>query len=167
MPYLWNDTAPDDSGAVCHQLDLWPHHSLSVRGFVWVIGLTAAALALPLIAVLGTSVLWGLLPFALAVVAALWGAIRRSYRSPAERLILSTDRLQVIRSDPGRPDRIWNTNPYWVRLQLRRDGPVDSYLILTDGRRDIELGAFLSPQERIDLKHDLERRLGALRDRRA
>ena len=68
-----------------------------------------------------------------------------------------------MRSDPGRADRIWQANPYWVRVALRPNGPVEDYLVLTDGRREVELGAFLSPEERVALKDDLERRLGALR----
>ena len=46
MPYAWqDDTAPEDSGAVSYRLEAWPYRSLPPRGFVWVIGLTAAALS--------------------------------------------------------------------------------------------------------------------------
>lgn len=44
-----------------------------------------------------------------------------------------------------------------------RDGPVEDYLILSDGRRDIELGAFLSPEERRALLGDMQRRLAEMR----
>lgn len=161
MPYAWHDAAPeDDSGAVLH---LWPHRSLPLRGFAWVIGLTAAFLALPMLAVLGTDVLWGLLPFAALVVWALWRAIRRSYQGPSEELRLSPDTLILTRRDPGRADRVWRTNPYWVRVALRSAGPVPDYLVLTDGQRQVELGGFLAPEERVALHGDLERRLARLR----
>lgn len=164
MPYQWHDDmAPEQSGALSYRLDIWPHRSLPAQGFVWVIGLTAAALALPLLAVLGTSVLWGLLPFAGLAVWALWHAIRISYRRPREVIRLTQDRLELVRSDPGRADRVWHTNPYWLRLSLRQNGPVEDYLILTDGQREVELGAFLAPEERISLRDDLARRLAALR----
>ena len=162
MPYRWHDTAPEQSGAVFH-LEIWPHRSLPLRGFVWVIGLTATGLALPLLAVLGTGVLWGLLPFAVVAVWALWVAMRRSYATPREEMWLGPDRLRLIRSDPGRPDRIWQTNPYWVRLALHAQGPVEDYLTLTDGQREIELGAFLAPEERVALRDELERKLRGLR----
>ncbi|MFJ1291252.1 DUF2244 domain-containing protein [Paracoccus yeei] len=162
MPYQWHDAAPEQSGAV-FRLEVWPHRSLPARGFAWVIGLTAAGLALPLIALLGTVVLWGLLPFAALAVWGLWLAIRRSYGGPREVMTLSRDSLDLRRSDLGRADRLWRTNPYWVRVALRPNGPVEDYLVLTDGRREVELGAFLSPEERVALKDDLERRLGALR----
>ena len=163
MPYVWHDAAPEDSGAVRFRLELWPHRSLSRRGFAWVIGLTATGLALPLLAVLGSAVLWGLLPFALLAIWALWQAIARSYGTAHEVMWLDRDRLVLSRSDPGRPDRIWRTNPYWVRASLRRNGPVEDYLVLTDGRREVELGAFLSPEERQALHAELEHRLDGLR----
>lgn len=163
MPYAWHDTAPEDSGAVSYRLEVWPHRSLPRRGFVWVIGLTATGLALPLLAVVGTTVLWGLLPFAALAVWALWHAIRRSYGTAHEVMLLDRDRLILTRSDPGREDRIWRTNPYWVRASLRPDGPVEDYLVLTDGKREVELGAFLSPEERLALRDELQRRLAGLR----
>lgn len=145
-------------------LRLWPYRSLPQRGFVWFIGVTATALALPLLAVLGTTILWGLLPFAVLVVAAIWYALQRSYRSgqTLEILRLTPDRLHLLRQDPGRADREWSTNPYWVRPMLR-DGPVEDYLTLTDGQREVELGAFLSPDERRLLHAQLLRRLADLR----
>ncbi|KGJ06537.1 Uncharacterized membrane protein [Paracoccus halophilus] len=167
MPYRWTDAAPEESGAVSYRLDAWPHRSLPRRGFVWVIGLTAAGLALPLLAVVGSSALWGLLPFAAAAVWALWHAIARSYRSGTthETLILTQQALTLTRSDPGREDRVWQTSPYWVRASLHGRGPVEEYLVLTDGRREVELGAFLSPGERQALRRDLDERLAILNRR--
>lgn len=164
MPYQWHITAPEESGAV-FILEAWPHRSLPAKGFVWVIGLTAAGLAIPMLALLGTAALWGMLPFAVIAVWALWVAIRRSYRGAATRevLELAPGQLTLTRSDPGRADRVWQTNPYWVRAALRHGGPVEDYLILTDGKREIELGAFLSPEERRALHDDLDRRLMDIR----
>ncbi|WP_342778569.1 DUF2244 domain-containing protein [Paracoccus laeviglucosivorans] len=139
---------------------IWPHRSLPPGGFAWVIGLTAGFLALPLLAVIGSDVLWGLLPFAALAVWALWRALRHSYRAPSEEMRLTRDSLTLIRRDPGRADRVWRTNPYWVRASLRSDGPVEDYLVLTDGQREIELGAFLSPDERVALHRELSGRLG-------
>lgn len=167
MPYSWHDdTAPEQSGAVSYRLEVWPYRSLPPKGFVWVIGLCATGLGLPLLAVVGSPVLWGLLPFAGLAIWGLWQAISRSNRSASsthETLILTPQSLTLTRSDPGRGDRIWQTNPYWVRVSLRSGGPVEDYLVLTDGRREIELGAFLSPEERQSLHVEVERRLLAVR----
>lgn len=151
MPYSWQDLPPDR-----HRLMIWPNRSLPAVGFVWVIGLASAGLALPLLAVVGRDVLWGLLPFAAVAVTGLWIAIRMNNRSGQmhEVVDLSPDRITVTRRDPGRADRTWHGNPYWVRLKLD-GGPVEDYLTLTDGGREIELGAFLSPKERRVLHGEL------------
>ena len=70
MPYHWvrrPEEAPEKSGASSREpvaeLVLWPHRSLPRTGFAGFIAATAALLSLPLFAVLGTKILWGLLPF--------------------------------------------------------------------------------------------------------
>lgn len=164
MPYEWTDAAPDDSGALRFQLRLWPYRSLPRRGFAWFIGLTAIFLTLPLLAVVGTAILWGLLPFAALAIWGIWAALQRSYRSGETLEVLTMDPsiLTLVRHDAGRSSREWQTNSYWVRVVLRK-GPVEAYLTLTDGKRELELGAFLTPDERRDLCDDVQRRLARLR----
>src|SRR5690554_2729433 len=121
MPYQWTETAPDVSGAVSHRLLLWPYRSLPRRGFVWFIGVTTVLLGLPMVALLGSSALWGLLPFEVLAVVGIWLALQHSYRSgeTREELRLSASRLYLRRTDPGQPPREWETNTYWVRAMLR------------------------------------------------
>ena len=161
MPYQWHD----DNGTT--QLRVWPHRSLPRRGFVWFIAVTALLAVLPLLAVLGSAILWALLPFMLGAIAAIWWAIERSYRSGTsfEHLTLTPDRISLIRHDPGRADREWHANPYWIRATIR-PGPVESYLVLQgdhESGREIELGAFLTPEERESLSAEINRALGAIR----
>lgn len=161
MPYEWRDNPDGKPGA---QLVAWPFRSLPRKGFVWFIGTTVVLLALPLSAVLGRAVLWGLLPFMALTVGGIWYALQRSYRSGEthEVLTLTPGKLSVTRHDPGQTDRHWETNAYWARPILRK-GPVEDYLTLTDGQREIELGAFLTPEERRTLHDQLLRRLADLR----
>lgn len=173
MPYQWiqpppapaepqRQETPSGGAAPVAELHLWPHRSLPPRGFVWVIGASATGLIIPLLAMLGSVVMWGLLPFALTAIWALWVAIERNARASRatrEILRLSRDSLSVLRRDLGREDRFWQANPYWVRLRIRQDGPVAHYLTLTDGQREIEIGRFLSPEEREALALELERAL--------
>ncbi|MFZ5751166.1 MAG: DUF2244 domain-containing protein [Pseudomonadota bacterium] len=176
MPYEWvtdPQGAPEQSGAPSPDTDppvaelhLWPYRSLPRKGFVAFIAGTASLLLLPLMAVIGSAVLWGLLPFAVAAVWAIWWALNRSYRDGEilERLRLSRDRIDICRHVPGRPDQSWEANPYWVRLVLHpTGGPVPQYLTLKGGSREVELGAFLTPDERVALKSDIDDRLRALR----
>ena len=43
-----------------------------------------------------------------------------------------------------------------------QDSPIENYLTLEGNQRTIELGAFLSPEERIELKVNIETALNGL-----
>lgn len=160
MPYRWTE---DDTQA---ELTLWPHRSLPLRGFALVILCASGLISLPLLAMLGTAVLWGLLPFVTAAIGGLWFALRRSYRDGRlrERLTLSRDRIALSRTEPSRARRDWEANPHWVDVLIHETGgPVEDYLTLRGNAREVELGAFLSPEERRALRLDIVARLTALR----
>lgn len=146
-------------------LTIWPHRSLSLRGFRIVLTLVGVGLALPLIPLAGTSAAWGLAPFLLAALAALWLAIRRSYADGrlTEDLRLWPDLITVERREPRGAVRRWHANPHWVRLRLLENARIEKYLTLAGNGREIELGAFLSPEEREALYNELLGAFGALR----
>ncbi len=148
------------------RLHLWPHRSLSQRGFVWFIGGTAALIALPLVTLLGNPALWALLPFLAGAVAAIWWALRRSYRDAQiiEDLTLTPDLITLTRHGPRGARQAWEANPHWVRvIRHESGGPVPQYLTLKGGPREVELGAFLSEDERITLARSLTQKLHDLR----
>jgi len=176
MPYEWltQIQAPDDSGACSDSaedalttcLHLWPYRSLPRRGFVWFIGGTALLLGVPLLAVLGSPVLWGLLPFLLLAIAAIWYALHRSYRDGeiVEELTLTPDRIILTRHGPRGRRQDWQANTHWVRVELHpKGGPVPNYLTLHGGDRLVEIGAFLSEDERLALAGELNTALRAAR----
>jgi uncharacterized membrane protein len=177
MPHAWVNEpqgALERSGAFrfaegdppAARLMLWPNRSLTPEGFVWFVGITAAALALPLLAVLGSPVLWGLLPFVVLTVAGIWWAIRRNALDGAltEELTLWRDRIQLVRREPRGRTRDWSADPYWVRVELHETGgPVEKYLTLRGGGREVEIGAFLSPEERAALRAELVEALARIR----
>ena len=169
MPFEWQgqiNEAPVVSGASFHangeppigELHLWPHRSLPKRGFAIFIGATFVLLLLPLFAVLGTKVWWGLLPFLLGTLAMMWALLQKSYRDGEilERLRLWSDRVELTRSKPGEDQKRWAATPYWIRVKLHRTGgPVQGYLTLSGADREVELGAFLSLEERETLYEEL------------
>lgn len=177
MPVEWVrklEKAPDSPGAFSRargdppafEVHLWPHRSLPNRGFVLFIGLTAGLLAIPLLALLGSPVLWGLLPFFLIALAGVWYALRRSHRDGEilEELVAWSDEMHLTRQEARAPMLTWEANPYWVRATLHDDSaPVEKYLTLLGGEREVELGRFLTPDERATLHADLERALSRLR----
>lgn len=144
---------------------LWPNLSLGRRGFWIVMAGTAAMLSLPLIPLVGSRALLGLLPFGIAALAALGWFLRRNARdlSLHEELRLWPDLVSVERHEPSGRVRRWQANPHWVRLKLKPEGRPQNYLTLKGGGREIELGAFLSPEERADLADQLEAALARAR----
>jgi uncharacterized membrane protein len=172
MPYEWiarPQTAPDQSGAVVvptAELHLWPYRSLPKRGFVWFIGITVAMISLPLVGLVGSPLLWALLPFPAAAVAGVWWAIDRSYRDGAirEELRLWPDRISLTRHCPDKPVKTWEANPHWVHVGIHpTGGPVEHYVTLRGAGREVEIGAFLSLEERKSLFGDLSDRLRRVR----
>ncbi len=140
-------------------LRIWPHRSLPRKGFRAVLGFTAAMLCVPLIPLLGTSVGLAMIPFLIGTLALLWYFIEKNYRDGAglsEELRMWSDLIAVERRDPGGRVRHWQANPYWVRTKMRTTKTTENYLVLTGGERDIELGAFLSPEERLALGADID-----------
>lgn len=170
MPYEWtappaDPAAPGDTGPVA-SLVLWPHQSMTPRGFAIFISATALMLALPLLAVVGSPVLWGLLLFFIPVLAGVWFAIMRNKgdRAMHEELTLWPDRIELEHAPPRGPVLKWRANPYWVSVHLSPEGGrVENYLTLKGAGREVELGAFLSPQERVALKEELELRLAEIK----
>ncbi|WP_374390963.1 DUF2244 domain-containing protein [Tabrizicola sp.] len=161
MPYEW---LPPRDGE--QRLHLWPHRSLSQRGFVGFVGLTAALIALPLLAHLGSPVLWALLPFLLVTIWGIWFALRKNGRDRdiVEDLSLTPDRITLVRHGPKGQRQDWEANPYWLRVTLHETGgPVPNYLTLKGEGREVELGSFLSEEERVALRWELQDQLRALR----
>jgi uncharacterized membrane protein len=160
MPYRWNP--PDQQPRI---LRLWPHQSLTAEGFVIFFGATFALMAVPLIALAGSPVLWVMLGFILLILGGMWLAIARNRRARTalEELQITPERIALVRHDAGRPARAWEANPYWVDLILHpTGGPVPQYLTLRGAGREVELGAFLTPEERTDLHGELRTALARL-----
>ena len=174
MPVEWQkdlDEAPAQPGASTFggpvaRVLARPHQSMTPAGFVGFMGASFTLILVPLLAVLGSPVLWGILPFFALVMWGLWAAIVRNQRDArlTETLTLWPDRIELIRKNPGGQEQRWEANPHWVSVHLHPgDSPVEHYLTLKGGGREVEFGAFLSPEERVALGEDLERALAKCR----
>lgn len=154
MPYRW--TIDADGNSV--ELTLWPHQSLPARGMAAFVLATFVMISLPLFGLLGTVVLWGLLPFLLLAVFGIWYALTRSHadRSILETLTLQQDTVVLTRNNPRSADQTWDCNRYWATPTLHpTGGPVPNYVTLRGNGREVEIGAFLSDEERVVLYGDL------------
>ncbi|SDY89982.1 Uncharacterized membrane protein [Jannaschia faecimaris] len=168
MPYkvtIDRQEAPVSPGAFLYQVELWPHQSLTGNGFVWIIGGTFVMAMLPLFALLGTVVLWGILPFAMISVGALWWSLNRSWRDRdiLETFTVTNDTARLTRQQPDGTLLTWEANSYWVRVK-RHDkvNRIVDYLTLEGGPRKVEIGAFLTPEERRSLQALIDRKLAQI-----
>jgi uncharacterized membrane protein len=160
MPYEWTPEPPYNDPQ--WQLSLWPYRSLLRKDFVLFIGGTAALVSLPLLTLLGQAVLWGLLPFFGLMIAGVWYALHVSYRrgEVLEELTVDESRAHLTRHNPKGDVQEWEANRYWVTVHLHpKGGPVENYLTLRGGDREVEIGAFLDAEERLTLYDDLQRAL--------
>jgi uncharacterized membrane protein len=155
MPYEWTQPIEDN---IERQMDLWPFGSLPNKGFAIFIMTTFMFLTLPLYTVMGTAIFWGLFPFIIVAVWGMWFALRKNFRdrSILERLSIGTENCNLVRQNPKGDTQTWTCNPFWVRVHLHETGgPVPNYVTLSGNGREVEIGAFLSEDERKALYQDL------------
>ncbi|NUH66151.1 DUF2244 domain-containing protein [Sulfitobacter sp. S0837] len=158
MPYKW--TTPPR--ATPQQMRLWPHQSLPARGFAAFMLATFIMAMVPLVALLGTVFLWGLLPFVILALAALYWALQHNHRARQieEVLTLNDTTATLIHTTAKGEVKEWDCNRYWTQVtKYEEDGPVPHYVTLRGEGREVEIGAFLSEEERIALFEDLSRHL--------
>lgn len=158
MPYEW--TTPPDAPA--RRLRLWPHQSLPPKGFAAFILATFTLILIPTLPLLGTKLLWALLPFVLLAVAGIYFALQRNHhaRRIEEVLTLDTDTARLTHRRPDGVVKEWDCNRYWTTVtKYEKGGPVPHYVTLSGKGREVEIGAFLSEDERIALFEELQRSL--------
>ena len=72
-------------------------------------------------------------------------------------LEISKNKIIVIHKERNKEQKIWEGNPYWARVDVdMHNAKLKNYLTLAGKGRHIELGAFLSPDERIELRDKIQ-----------
>jgi len=156
-----------DTKTVYFSARLSPNASLSRRDFHIV-------LALFVMASLGTGVLfllrgaWPVFGFFGLDVALFYLAFRLNYSQARryEMVELVDDTLKVTEVSARKIKREWTFNAYWVRVRLSRSNDEIGALHLTSHGRRVEIGSFLSPNEREEFSDALETALGRLKQAR-
>ncbi len=139
---------------------LTPHRSLGPRGFLILMGIICAvsfiagvvfwlAGAWPVVGFFGLDVLLIYIAFKLNYASA------RAY----ETIEIAGDELTVRRVLPGREPKKWTFHPYWVRVEMDSDGEDHGPLYLTSHGKKLQIGAFLSGDERRDFADALQQAL--------
>lgn len=152
-----------DGNAGTFDAVLYPNRSLPQAGFTVL-----------MVAVVGVSVLigagffligaWPVTGFLGLDVLLLYFAFRWNYRQSrrAEFITLDPDGLVVRRVDPEGRRQEWRLEPYWARIEVE-DSPARR-LILRSRGQTLVIGAFITPEERLEVAEALNR---ALRSHRA
>ena len=142
---------------------LHPHRSLSGPGFLIVMGL-AAVVSVTIGGFFLIMGAWPVFGFYGLELLALYVGLRVNYRRGLiyERLKLTRRALTVERGDVAGPKGRWQFEPYWLRVSI--DDPVrhDSQIVLSSHGRNLVVGAFLSPGERLEFAQALRSALTRL-----
>jgi uncharacterized membrane protein len=150
------------AGAAEHCIELAPNCSLTPRSARWFVG----SLALVTFSVAGffaSRGLWPILPFAGLEIGLLAWAVHASMRSGSARelIVVSEDEVVVERRAPSGSRRTVFPR-HWARVTLRGPQPArrPSRLTIESHGRALEVGRFLTEDERRSLAAQLERLVG-------
>ena len=111
---------------------------------------------------------WPVAPFMGIEVALLFGALRLNDRAgnAYETINLTQAALTVRRVDHWGNRREYSFPPHWLQVNLEEPPTRQTPLELRSHGRSLVIGAFLLPEERLQLAHALRRELGRLTRRR-
>jgi len=144
---------------------LYPNRSLGRTGFAVLMGaivLVSAAIGAGFMMV-GA---WPVTGFLGLDVVLIFMAFRWHDREARRTEFVRLDQggLTVRRLEPDGSAQSWHFEPYWLQVSIEAAGRHDHRLILRSHGRQLEIGAFLTQDERQELARALE---AALREHRA
>jgi uncharacterized membrane protein len=164
MPYSWS-TPPEKAlfrkksdGPASVVLTIRTHNSLNADGFIKFIALTAVLMLIPVLAFLGQIVMWIIAGSLGTCLTAIWLALKASWKQGQlrEEVSIWSDYVLLERFNPNGSTQVWHANPYWTEIRLTpTNNYVLNYLTLRGNSREVEIGAFLSEDERPLLERDL------------
>jgi len=164
MPYSWS-TLPEKAsfnkksdGPAPVVLTIRTHNSLNANGFMQFIAFTAALMLIPVLAFLGQIFMWIIAGSLGTCLTAIWLALKASWKQGQlrEELSIWSDCVLLERFNPNGSTQVWHANPYWTEIRLTpTNSYVLNYLTLRGNSREVEIGAFLSEDERPLLEKEL------------
>lgn len=92
-------------------------------------------------------------------------AFKQNFRDARryETVQLTDKTLTVERINPSGKRERWRFQPYWLQVEIADDPAPDSALVLRSHGRVVEIGSFLTSNEKIDLANALRNELSKLR----
>lgn len=155
------EKAPDD--VIFHAV-LYPHRSLDRKGFK-----IFMSILLSLNALIGLYFFshgaWPVTGFMGLEVVMIWFMFRASYLSARdyETVTLTKDELIIEDHTRNHPYQRWSFNPVWAQVRIDHPDEHDCQLTITSHGEGVVIGAFLTPEERLDLAQTLREHIQACR----
>jgi uncharacterized membrane protein len=151
------------NSVVVYSAVLRPHRSVGTRTIRRVVLFVFAVLFTASLAFIAAGA-WPVAPFMGLEVMLLLGALRLNDRAgnAYEAINLTPTALTVRRVDHWGNRREYSFPPYWLQVNLEEPPSRQTPLELRSHGRSLIIGAFLLPEERLQLAHALRRELGRL-----
>ncbi|MSP20765.1 MAG: DUF2244 domain-containing protein [Alphaproteobacteria bacterium] len=147
---------PTPSDGLLFDAVLRPHRSLSKPGFLILMGFIAVvSFASGMLFLLQGA--WPVMGFFGLEVGLVYVAFKMNYRAGKlfETVQLDTSQLLVRRIDPKGRAASWSFQPNWLRVAMDDPPEHESQLTLTTHGRSLTIGAFLTPEERLQIAQEL------------
>ena len=135
-------------------LTIWPHRSCDRKTFILILFIISFILIIPSFLFLSLSFAISILPFSLLSIFLFFFVGNKNFNDALliEKLKIYPKKIILERKEPNNEIKKWHSNPYWTKVNIYNNGPVESYLTLKGNGKEVELGSFLTPEERISLK---------------
>ena len=144
------------------KIRLAPNRSLDSHGTIVVFAVIACGFLLPIIPFIGSPIGTTLTIFSGLTFYLFLTLLQRNFQqgSTFEEILISKDKIRVVHQEKNKEQMTWECNPYWTKVHLDINNPkLKNYLTLAGKGRRIELGAFLSPDERLELRDKIQNAL--------
>ena len=144
------------------KMRLAPNRSLDSYGTKVVFAVIACGFLLPIIPFIGSPVGTTLTIFSGLTFYLFLTLLQKNFQqgSTFEEILISKRKIKVVHQEKNKDRLTWECNPYWTKVHLDINNPrLKNYLTLAGKGKRIELGAFLSPDERLELRDKIQNAL--------
>ena len=141
---------------------LVPNRSLNSNGTKVVFAVIALGFLLPIIPFIGSPIGTTLTIFSGLTFYLFLTLLQKNFQqgSTFEEILISKRKIKVVHQEKNKERLTWECNPYWTKVHLDINNPrLRNYLTLAGKGKRIELGAFLSPDERLELRDKIQNAL--------
>ena len=156
------DNSGDKSDPTFLRMRLVPNRSLDSYGTKLVFLVIACGFLLPIIPFIGSPIGVTLTIFSGLTFYLFLTLLQKNFQqgSTFEEILISKRKIKVVHQEKNKEQLTWECNPYWTKVHLDINNPrLKNYLTLAGKGKRIELGAFLSPDERLELRDKIQNAL--------